>query len=222
MSFDEKKIRLLAFDCDGTLLFTIPDYLYSMNKTMEHYSLPSITEEEAMSFLGNGTDHFLSCSLRGKLTERFDEIKEYYLSVYHEHCYVDTKPYPGVEEMLNRASKKGFKLAIMSNKPDFILNKLIRNAFPNIHFDFVGGQQGKTKKPDPYLMNKALAELSLTPDQAAYFGDTEVDAEFASRASVKNLFIVTYGYRNKEILYETTKPESFFDNIDDIIDFFKL
>lgn len=50
MEIELDKIKVLAFDCDGTLMNTVPDYLYAMNLAMEHYSLPIIKEKEAYSF----------------------------------------------------------------------------------------------------------------------------------------------------------------------------
>lgn len=106
MEIELDKIKVLAFDCDGTLMNTVPDYLYAMNLAMEHYSLPIIKEKEAYSFLGNGTDYFLTCAMRGQKMDQFKEIKEYYLSKYSNHFFVNTIIYPYIEEFLFKAKKK--------------------------------------------------------------------------------------------------------------------
>lgn len=222
MAFDLKKIKVLSFDCDGTLMDTIPDYLYSMNEALGHFSLPPITKEEAYSFLGNGTDHFLHSSLKGKKEGQFEEIKEYYLNVYKNHFFVDTKIYPGIKEFLKEAQRKGYKLSVLSNKPDFILKPLISTAFPEIRFDFVGGQQGQARKPDPLLLNMLKERLRVRGEEICYFGDTEVDYEFALNASVKNVFIVSYGFRTEEYLKRVTKPISFFKTVEEMRTFFNL
>lgn len=222
MSFDLEKIKVLAFDCDGTLMNTIPDYLYSMNKALNHFSLPSITMEEAFSFLGNGTDYFLHCAMKGKKEDQFEEIKHYYLGIYKDHFFVDTKIYPGISDFLFNAKKKGYKLAVCSNKPDFILKPLIETSFPNIQFDFVGGQQGKIRKPDPLLLNMLTQSLDVQKDEICYFGDTEVDYEFALNASVRNVFIVSYGFRSEEYLKRVTKPVKFFSTVEEMKKFFKI
>ncbi len=222
MEIELNKIKVLAFDCDGTLMNTVPDYLYAMNLAMEHYSLPLIKEKEAYSFLGNGTDHFLTCAMRGQKMDQFKEIKEYYLSKYSNHFFVNTIIYPYIEEFLFKAKKKGYKLAVCSNKPEFVLKKLIKAAFPSIDFDFVGGQVGPIRKPNPLLLNQVADTLKCSKNEIAYFGDTEVDAEFAKNAFVNNLFIVTYGFRDKKYLMEVTNPIEFFDDVPSIEKYFKL
>lgn len=162
MEIELNKIKVLAFDCDGTLMNTVPDYLYAMNLAMEHYSLPIIKEKEAYSFLGNGTDYFLTCAMRGQKMDQFKEIKEYYLSKYSNHFFVNTIIYPYIEEFLFKAKKKGYKLAVCSNKPEFVLKKLIKAAFPSIDFDFVGGQVGPIRKPNPLLLNQVADTLKCS------------------------------------------------------------
>lgn len=223
MDFDLDKIKMLAFDCDGTLLNTIPDYTYCMNKALDEFSLPHITQDEAKTFLGYGTDKFIRCALKGQIPDKIEEFKDAYLRNYSEHFFVLTQIYPDVTKLLTLAKAKGYKLAVCSNKPDFILQKLIKSAFPTIDFDFVSGQkkQGVTK-PDPYLLNELCDTFSLGKSEIMYFGDTEADALFAKNAFVKSLFIVTYGFRDKNFLMEHTNPVMFFNYVEDIIRFLGL
>ena len=72
------------------------------------------------------------------------------------------------------------------------------------------------------LLNQVADTLKCSKDEIAYFGDTEVDAEFAKNAFVNNLFIVTYGFRDKKYLMEVTNPIEFFDDVPSIEKYFKL
>lgn len=223
ISFDPKRIKLLAFDCDGTLLNTIPDYVHCMNEALDDFGLPHITHEEARTFLGYGTDKFVRCSMRGKKTDQVDDFKKSYLEHYSHHFFVDTQIYPGVIEFLTVAKNAGYKLAVCSNKPDHILQNLVRSAFPTIRFDYVSGQriQGVTK-PNPYQLNEIFERFDLKPEEVAYFGDTEVDEQFAKNAFVQSLFIVTYGFREKSFLMKNTTPLAFFEYIEEARKLFGL
>lgn len=219
----ENQYKVLAFDCDGTLLNTIPDYTYCVNKALDYLNLPHITQQEARSFLGYGTDKLLKCSLKGQKEDEFDKFKEFYLNTYLNHYFVDTQIYPGCVEMLTKANKKGYKLAICSNKPDAVLQRLIKAAFPTIEFDYIAGQKNPNiRKPDPLQLNEIIANFNVSKDEIAYFGDTEVDYQFAKNAFVNNVFIVRYGFRDKSYLNDNVKPIEFFNSIYDIIKYFKL
>lgn len=213
--------KLFAFDCDGTLMDTIPDYLAAMNKTLLRFGLPPITKSEAMSFLGNGTDAFVKASLKGRRPAPFDQVKDFYLREYESHFFVKTKVYPGIVEFLRELKQKGKLLGICSNKPDFILKPLVEKALPEIRFDFIGGQKGAHRKPNPYLLDLASRELSTPKEEIAFFGDTEVDEAFARNASVGYIFIVTYGFRSPKRLADEVKPTAFFDDVASMASYFE-
>lgn len=211
------KIKALIFDCDGMILNTIPDYLNAMNYTLIHFGYNPINQDEIKSFLGYGTDHFLRSSLKVASYSNYDEIKKYYLDYYSKHFYEKTYPYEGINEFLIKAKNMGFKLAVCSNKPDFILKKLISSAFSEINFDYLSGQTDEYTKPNPIIMNRCLNSLKLKPNEVMYFGDTEVDYQFAKNSNILNCIIVTYGFRDKNYLKIQTNPVKFVENSKDLI-----
>jgi len=200
------EIKAIIFDCDGTLLNTTPDYLNAMNNTLIHFGLPTINEQEAHSFLGYGTDHFLTCSLKGNLMDSYEEIKKYYLDFYYKHCHEKTYPYEGVNELLKWLKKENYKIAVCSNKPDFILKEIINHIFVNFKFDYVSGQTDEYTKPDKLIFERCLNKIGCSPDEVLYLGDTEVDEKFALNSSVNKYMLVTYGFRSENYLKNNTKP----------------
>ena len=50
-----KKINFnIIFDLDGTLVHSVPDMHYAINKTLTKYSLKNISEEKLQTFVGEG------------------------------------------------------------------------------------------------------------------------------------------------------------------------
>ena len=75
MEIELNKIKVLAFDCDGTLMNTVPDYLYAMNLAMEHYSLPLIKEKDRyISTKRDSGSHGIGLHTVKKLVERYGGI----------------------------------------------------------------------------------------------------------------------------------------------------
>lgn len=214
-------INALIFDCDGMLLNSIPDYFSAMNSTLSHFGFKNINEEDTHTFLGYGTDHFLKSSLGNGSYSNYEEIKKYYLDFYSKHFYDKTYSYEGINEFLFEAKRKGYKLAVCSNKPDFILKRLISSAFPNIKFDYVSGQVDEYTKPNKIIMERCLNSLHVKPNEAMYFGDTEVDYLFAKNSHISNCIIVTYGFRDKNYLKIHTNPVKFVENSKDLINLIK-
>ena len=55
--------KLIIFDLDGTLLYTLEDLTNSVNFTLDLFGYPKRTLEEITSFVGNGVQHLLRKSL---------------------------------------------------------------------------------------------------------------------------------------------------------------
>ncbi len=209
-----RETKALVFDCDGTLLDTRLDYLKAINVTLKAFGLPPITMAEGASFLGFGSVHFVKAAMKGQREDEFPEVFNTYLDYYLKHVYVKTAKYPGVDEMLKTAKALGYSLFVASNKPDQALRELFKKAFPPLTFNDVFGQIGGTApKPDPYLLTRIMATNHYSPDEIAYFGDTEVDYRFARNAEVDKVYIVTYGFRSEAFLKANTAPRGFLQSV---------
>ena len=90
-------------------------------------------------------------------------------------------------------------MAVVSNKPDPAVQKLTADDFQGL-FDLALGEQPQIRrKPAPDMVLKALKDLGLTPEQAVYIGDSEIDIQTAENAGLDCLS-VTWGFRSKTFL----------------------
>ena len=55
------------------------------------------------------------------------------------------------------------------------------------------------KKPSPQMLLEALRRFNLTPDEAVYVGDSEVDFQTSKNAGT-DVILVTWGFRDKDFL----------------------
>lgn len=218
-------MRLLAFDCDGTILDTREDYAAAINHTLERFAKPTISLEDVTAFLGYGTDYLVRKSLeRVGASEIFAAFKPVYLERYFSHLCIRTHAYPRIEEFLSRAAALGYRLAVISNKPDYAVNQLMQRCFPTIPFSCVKGQAPTEQpKPHPELMEKVLAQLDLRPEDVTYFGDTEVDAMFARNSHLGQLYMVTWGFRapgelRARLAQEDIEPARYLSAPDELFD----
>ena len=111
----------------------------------------------------------------------------------------DTYIYSGICELLQALKQQNIKIAIVSNKQDYEVQKLANHFFGHM-FDFVLGEtNGLVKKPAPDMVLYAINKLHAKKENALYVGDSEVDIETAKNANLPCLS-VTWGFRDKDIL----------------------
>jgi phosphoglycolate phosphatase len=116
---------------------------------------------------------------------------------------VNTKPYDGVEEMLDALVTHGLKLAILSNKPHELTKLCVSGLLPNWTFDVVLGQQEPIpRKPDPAGALKIAEELKIPPSGFLYLGDTATDMKTAIAAGMFPVGVL-WGFRPAEELQQS-------------------
>jgi phosphoglycolate phosphatase len=98
-----------------------------------------------------------------------------------------------------KANKK-IKTAVLSNKPDDVLQRVTAALFPPGSFDAVrGGLSERGRKPDPSFVWEVLVDLDRSPRDAIFMGDSETDMETARAAGCYPLGI-GWGFRAREEL----------------------
>lgn len=198
------KKKLVVFDLDGTLLDTLPDIQRALNYALSPYEISPLSLEKARHLVGRG----LRNALYGAVLESGARIEdndlslmyELLLSSYMKHPYDNTHPYEGIPELLIHLEREGVMVAIASNKKDEIVQRIVKNTLPSVHFSFVLGQRDcYPLKPDPEGILTEIGKLGLDKTDIVYVGDSEVDAETASNIGC-DYFIVNYGFRTKDEL----------------------
>ena len=186
------------FDMDGTLLDTLADLTAAVNHTLERYGYPRRTIEQVRKGLGNGAVKLMAAMLpQGEETPGFADIMRDYRAWYQAHACVETCPYPGVPEMLERLRQRGCKVAIVSNKPHGAACELAERFFPGV--PTFGESPEIPRKPAPDMVFHALTALGAGKEGAVYVGDSEVDVQTARNAGLP-VIGVAWGFRGREAL----------------------
>ena len=203
-------VDTIIFDLDGTLLDTLEDLTDSVNYAMEQFKLPVRTIEEVRSFVGNGVAKLIErCIPQGVQNPSYERILAAFKEYYALHCEDKTCPYDGIMEMLDQLSKKGYHMAIVSNKFDGAVKKLNEKYFKTYISVAIGESKTVKKKPAPDTVYQALLELACDVSRAVYVGDSEVDIQTAKNASLPCIS-VTWGFRTEEKLRSEGAREELF------------
>lgn len=209
------KYKLAIFDMDGTILDTLVDLAEAVNYALRKAGLPERSLQEVRSYLGNGMLRLIRLAApEDASAELLAELKETFTEYYKAHCSAHTRPYDGVVELIEELRARGVKTAVVSNKPDFGVQLLVRDYFPTSFDAAVGERIGIAKKPAPDSVNEVLRLLAISREEAVYIGDSEVDIETARNAGMTGV-IVTWGFRDEDYLL-SLKPDALVHDIKEL------
>ena len=195
-------ITTVVFDMDGTVLNTLEDLAGSMNYSLKSVGLPERTVDEFRRFVGNGAREALRKALpEGVPTDILDEMFPIFKEHYDEHCLDKTGPYEGILDLMKELKKRGYRMAIVSNKIDSAVKELNKRFFGDLIDVAIGEQPGVNRKPAPDMVETALKELGSTKEESVYVGDSEVDYLTAKNSGLPCISVL-WGFRDKEYLIE--------------------
>lgn len=195
-----ERIKLIIFDLDGTLVDAYAAITSSFNYTMQRLNYPRQSALIIRRAVGWGDQNLLKPFLNLK-------DLEIALTIYRKHHFNalirKSRLFAKAETILIYLKKKGYKLAIASNRPTKFSWILIRHLKIAKYFDYVlCADSLKHIKPHPEILNKIMQRFSLKPRQTLYVGDMAIDAQAARRAKVKTIIVTTGSSTKQEIKKE--------------------
>ena len=160
------KYRAILFDLDGTLLNTLQDVADAVNKGLVSLSFPQHTLETYKTLIGEGRDVLVRRAL--PVDHRDDETALKLLNLvnaeYQIHWADNTRPYPGIPELLDALTAKRIKIAVLSNKADDLTNLCVTKLLSQWRFTLVAGAKPSVpNKPDPTAALQIAKQLDISP-----------------------------------------------------------
>lgn len=211
-------IDTLVFDLDGTLVNTLPDLTIGVNYSLKLNNFKTHSQEEIRSFLGNGSRVLISKAIGQDVSaETFQKVFDNYLDYYLKNVDVESFEYEGIGEVLKIFKSKGYKLFVLTNKPDDAAKRLCKSLFGDIFDCVLGNSKSIPTKPDLTGFNYLKKRFNLKGDNICYFGDSDVDMITSRKANCALTVACAYGYRDVEEL-KRYKPDFVIDSPKDILD----
>ncbi len=191
-----KKYKALFFDTDGTLLDTLQDILSAVNSALKECGYTKQYQyEEGKKLIGGGAyklaERAISFTTPSK--EKYEQFQNLFFEKYLEMQDATTKPFQGMTELL-LSLKENYQLFIISNKPQFLLDDIIKKTFPEgLFIEACGHKPENPEKPNPVLINYLVDKYHLNKKECLFIGDSITDIQTAINGNVDSC-LVTYGY----------------------------
>ncbi len=194
------KIKAIVFDLDGTLVDSLRDIAESINAALAQYGLPTHEVESYRPKIGGGIRKIVERSMPSDRLDLLDEVVAARGIYYLQHICDYTVLYPGIADLLEALREGSILVGVLSNKSDALVQPLVQQILPDYPFATIRGTvPDAPHKPDPTLLLEILAQWQISPDEALYVGDAEVDMQTANRAGVGAVG-VAWGFRTREEL----------------------
>ncbi len=179
--------KAVIFDLDGTLLDSLSDLAHAMNSVLEQMGFSPHPIQDYRYYVGEGittlAERVLPQAKRN--TETIASCVEHMKEHYRKSWAVQTRPYPGVAELLTGLQDLGILMNILSNKVDEFTQVMVRTLLADWRFTAVKGiRPGIPRKPDPRGALSISRECDMLPGEMIFLGDTHTDMETALAAGM--------------------------------------
>jgi phosphoglycolate phosphatase len=184
----------LIFDLDGTLVDSVSVVSAILNNMLEERgSIHRVDLATARSFVSLGGVPMVKALLGPACGDPELEIADF----RRRYAGWRTPPaslFPQVRDGLAQLRDSGFTLAICSNKPQNLCEKVLDDLALDGYFQTViGGAPDRRAKPHRDLLDLTLSALGAFADQCLFVGDSELDYEIAFACDVP-FMLMRYGY----------------------------
>ena len=210
--------RTIVFDLDGTLVDTAPDLAATLNTVLAREGIAPIPYATVRPMIGGGARRMLERGLRerGSSTAKadLDRLFDEFIGHYAIHLADQSRPYPGLVDALDRLAAKGCRLAVCTNKLEWLSVRLLDTLGLAARFAAICGQDTfGVPKPDPQMLRLTIAKAGGGSDAAVMVGDSATDVDTARAAGIP-VVAVDFGY--SEIPIAQLKPDRIISHFDDL------
>lgn len=188
----------IAFDLDGTLVDTAPDLIGTLNLMLVEHGLPTVPLASARHLVGGGARRMLEHGFR-EAGARFDAgdmplMVERFVELYRDRIADESRPFEGVEAVLDELAGDGARLCVCTNKrTDLSIALLDELGLLHRFAAVVGPDAVSRRKPDRAHLVEAIALAGGELGRALMVGDSDNDV-LPARAAGVPVVAVSFGY----------------------------
>jgi phosphoglycolate phosphatase len=188
----------IVFDLDGTLVDTAPDLVATLNVVLAREGLRPVAYADARLMVGGGARVIVERGIKanGSLlpAAKIDRLVRDFIAYYADRIAVHSQPFDGVEATLDQLAESGCRLAVCTNKLEWLSLRLLEalKLRPRFHAICSADTFG-VPKPDPTILNRTIERAGGDKTRAIMIGDSATDIATARAAGIP-VIAVDFGY----------------------------
>lgn len=212
-------LRLVVFDCDGTLVDSQHAIAHCMDQAFAQHDLDCPGLEKTRTIIGLSLPEAISklASPRQIDQQVVDSVtnayKEAFFTLRQTEDFYEPL-FPGVKEVLDAFDQRNWLLGVATGKARRGLDAVLGRNEIERRFVTLQTCDNHPSKPHPSMLHAALQETGVDAPNGVIVGDTSYDMEMGRAAGMLAIG-VSWGYHEVEIL-EKSGAHAVIDSFDDL------
>ena len=193
----------VVFDLDGTLIDTAPDLIHAVNHALGLAGYDAVPPAAVRPFIAFGGRRMLEESIRVSGlhpdADEVDDLFQHFLDHYAANIAVDSKPYPGLLDVLEHLDAHGARMGVCTNKREDLSRQLLAALGMDHYFGAIVGRDTlSVYKPHPGHVTTTIERAGGRVERAVMIGDSTTDTTAAKAAGVP-VVAVSFGYPDQPV-----------------------
>lgn len=210
--------RGVILDVDGTLIDSNDAHARAWADTGERHGY-DLGFDRVRPLIGMGGDRILPM-LAGVEEDSPEgrELSETRGDIFRRDYLPEIRAFPGVRALVERLRDDGFDIVVASSASREDLAALLETAgIPDLVRSTTSSGDVEESKPDPDIVEEAVARANVSRDRLLMIGDTPYDVEAARRARVPVVAVRSGGWDAPDL----DGAAAVYDDIADILDHYE-
>jgi HAD superfamily hydrolase (TIGR01509 family) len=190
----------IIFDIDGTLVDSNDAHARSWVDTFAEagYDVPF---EAVRPLIGMGGDKLLPKTIGIRHdSEEGKKLSKHRSEIFRKKYLPTLRPLEGSRALVLRIRSEGLKAIVATSAKDEELNGLLEAAeVADLMEEKATASDAKRSKPDPDIVEAAIEESGINPQNLVMIGDTPYDIEAASKAKVRCIAFRSGGWTDQAL-----------------------
>lgn len=198
----DSRIRLVIFDCDGTLVDSQGAIIAALRAAFSEHGLGPPDARAVRQVVGLDLEEAIGLLLPRDARAKTGDLAE----SYRKYAYARRESgehkeplFGGARQAIEALSQSGWLLGIATMKSHRGLTELLAEHEISEHFVTLQTTDNSPGKPDPGMILRAMTEAGAAAADTVMVGDTTFDMEMAVNAAIHPVG-VAWGYHDVERL----------------------
>jgi len=211
-------LRLIMFDCDGTLVDSQQLIVEAARQTLLAHDLEALPAEAIRAVIGLSLDLALAKLVPEADARTIASLVETYRITWRALRVQGVREplFPRVREVLGTLDRRGHLLGIATGKSRPGLIDVLDHHGLTALFTSLQTADRHPSKPHPGMLEAAMRETGSDPDATLMVGDTSFDMDMAQAAGARAIG-VAWGYHPTALL-EAAGAETILQSFDELLD----